>query len=90
MIDESAFQAVRYLCVTIWISPQKRPLSEVSVGAPAVKVPRLCSERTGGEEKDPGRRDRSLLGGKGKRRVSFGTFRTAMSPGRKSGYVGIA
>ena len=61
MIDESAFQAVRYLCVTIWISPQKRPLSEVSVGAPAVKVPRLCSERTGGEEKDPGRRHRRSL-----------------------------
>lgn len=58
------------------------------MGAPAMKVPRLCSERDRGEEKDPGRRHRNLLGGKGKRRVSFGTFRTAMSPGRKSGYVG--
>ena len=52
--------------LTLWFSPQKRPLSEVSMDAPAMKVPRLCSERDGGEEKDSGRRHRSLLSGKGK------------------------
>ena len=59
----------------------------MSADVPAVKVPRLQSERQREGEEGPGQRcmRRDLLKGKGKRRVSFGAFRTVRKNDGQSG-----
>ena len=61
--------------------------ADVPADIPAVKMPRLHSERQREEKEEPGQRcmRRDLLKGKGKRRVSFGPFRTVREHGSKSG-----